>query len=155
MLQSCLLRKDFDFRRNSRPTVPLYADRRELLSFRNFFNSLPACRKRFFDTLNRSPETLFPESGSLFKSCEFPTKHLNFFRSSSRICHSEERRIIPPVSPCVILRNEVTKNLYSPMSGRSNIFHINLSPLPRIFHFFIRFWNVFISKSYKNTDQND
>ena len=25
------------------------------------------------------------------KSCEFPTKLLNFFRSSSRICHSEER----------------------------------------------------------------
>ena len=51
MLKSCLLRKDFDFRRNSRPTVPLYADRRELLGFRNFFHSLPACRKGFFDTL--------------------------------------------------------------------------------------------------------
>ena len=51
LLQSCLLRKDFDFHRNSRPTVPLYADRRELLGFRNFFNSLPVCRKWFFDTL--------------------------------------------------------------------------------------------------------
>ena len=52
-MRSCLLRKDFDFRRNSRPTVPLYADRREFLGFRNFFNSLPACRKGFFDTLRR------------------------------------------------------------------------------------------------------
>ena len=48
MLKFCLLRKDFDFHRNSRPTVPLYADRRELLGFRNFFYSLPACRKGFF-----------------------------------------------------------------------------------------------------------
>ena len=39
-LKSCLLRKDFDFHRNSRPTVPMYADRRELLGFRNFFSSL-------------------------------------------------------------------------------------------------------------------
>ena len=51
MQKSCLLRKDFDFRRNSRPTVPMYADRRELLGFRDFFSSLPACRKGFFDTL--------------------------------------------------------------------------------------------------------
>ena len=52
MLKSCLLRKNFDFRRNSRPTVPLYADRRELLGFRKFFNSLPACRKGFFNALS-------------------------------------------------------------------------------------------------------
>ena len=37
MLQSCLLRKDFDFRRNSHSTVSLYADRHELLGFRDFF----------------------------------------------------------------------------------------------------------------------
>ena len=58
MQKSCLLRKDFDFRRNSRPTVPLYADRRELLGFRNFFNSLPACRKGFFDTLFYSIQSM-------------------------------------------------------------------------------------------------
>ncbi len=32
----CLLRKDFDLLRNSRPTVPTYADGRELLVFRTF-----------------------------------------------------------------------------------------------------------------------
>ena len=32
----CLLRKVFDFLRNSRPTVPMYADGRELLVFRTF-----------------------------------------------------------------------------------------------------------------------
>ena len=51
LLKSCLLRKNFDFHRNSRPTVLMYADRHELLGFRNFFNSLLACRKGFFDTL--------------------------------------------------------------------------------------------------------
>ena len=56
--QFCLLRKDFDFRRNSRPTVPLYADRRELLGFRDFFSSLPACRKGFFDTLRSCCKTI-------------------------------------------------------------------------------------------------
>ena len=59
MLRSCLLRKDFDFHRNSRPTVPLYADRRELLGFRNFFNSLPVCRKGFFDSLKRQEDFSF------------------------------------------------------------------------------------------------
>ena len=31
-----LLRKNFDLLRNSRPTVPMYADGRELLVFRTF-----------------------------------------------------------------------------------------------------------------------
>ncbi len=31
-----LFRKDFDLLRNSRPTVPMYADGRELLVFRTF-----------------------------------------------------------------------------------------------------------------------
>ena len=34
-----LLRKDFDLLRNSRPTVPMYADERELLVFRTFSQS--------------------------------------------------------------------------------------------------------------------
>ena len=32
---------------------------------------------------------------------------------------------------------------FSYKTGSGNIFHINLSPLSRIFHLFIRFWNVF------------
>ena len=32
---------------------------------------------------------------------------------------------------------------FSHKAGRRNIFHINLSPLPGIFHLFIWFWNVF------------
>ena len=50
-LKTSLLRKNFDLLRNSRPTVPMYADERELLVFRTFFCSLAACRKEFFDTL--------------------------------------------------------------------------------------------------------
>ena len=60
MLQSCLLRKDFDFLRNSRPTVPLYADRRELLGFRTF---LTVCQRAEnpFGTLKRCvPKTDAP-----------------------------------------------------------------------------------------------
>ena len=45
-----LLRKNFDLLRNSRPTVPMYADGRKLLVFRTFC-SLSACRKGLFDTL--------------------------------------------------------------------------------------------------------
>ena len=36
-LKTSLLRKDFDLLRNSRPTVPMYADERELLVFRTLF----------------------------------------------------------------------------------------------------------------------
>ena len=32
---------------------------------------------------------------------------------------------------------------FSHKAGSGNIFHVNLSPLSRIFHLFIRFWNVF------------
>ena len=38
-LKTSLLRKDFDLLRNSRPTVPMYADGRELLVFRTFSQS--------------------------------------------------------------------------------------------------------------------
>ena len=38
-LKTSLLRKDFDLLRNSRPTVPMYADERELLVFRTFSQS--------------------------------------------------------------------------------------------------------------------
>ena len=49
-LKTSLLRKDFDLLRNSRPTVPMYADERELLVFRTFLQS-GSVPKRFFDTL--------------------------------------------------------------------------------------------------------
>ena len=39
-LKTGLLRKDFDLLRNSRPTVPMYADGRELLVFRTFSQSV-------------------------------------------------------------------------------------------------------------------
>ena len=38
-LKTSLLRKDFDLLRNSRPTVPMYADGRELLVLRTFSQS--------------------------------------------------------------------------------------------------------------------
>ena len=50
-LKTGLLRKNFDLLRNSRPTVPMYADGRELLVFRTFSQS-GSVPKRFFDTLN-------------------------------------------------------------------------------------------------------
>ena len=39
-MKNSLLRKDFDLLRNSRPTVPMYADERELLVFRTFSQSV-------------------------------------------------------------------------------------------------------------------
>ena len=45
--KSCLLRKDFDLLRNSRPTVPMYADGRELLVFRTFLQSASVSKKIF------------------------------------------------------------------------------------------------------------
>ena len=86
MQKSCLLRKDFDFRRNSRPTVPLYADRRELLGFRDFFNSLPACRKWFFDTL-RSLQAQTPET-ILFQSLRRPTSRNNRKNCASEVANA-------------------------------------------------------------------
>ena len=66
-LKTSLLRKDFDLLRNSRPTVPMYADGRELLVFRTFSQSVsvPPLRhaalvkkvqKDFFDNLRHRPE---------------------------------------------------------------------------------------------------
>ena len=49
-------RKYFDLLRNSHSTVPVYADKCELLVFGAFFNSLPACRKGFFGTQKMTPE---------------------------------------------------------------------------------------------------
>ena len=54
-LKTSLLRKDFDLLRNSRPTVPMYADGRELLVFRTFY-SLAACRKGFSTRCNPAGE---------------------------------------------------------------------------------------------------
>ena len=46
-LKTSLLRKDFDLLRNSRPTVPMYADERELLVFRTFFAVWQRAEKSF------------------------------------------------------------------------------------------------------------
>ena len=46
-LKTSLLRKDFDLLRNSRPTVPMYADERELLVFRTFFAVCQRAEKSF------------------------------------------------------------------------------------------------------------
>ena len=42
-----MLRKDFDFLRNSRPNVPMYADGRELLVFRTFLQSVSVSKRVF------------------------------------------------------------------------------------------------------------
>ena len=42
-----LLCKDFDLLRNSRPTVPMYADERELLVFRTFLQSVSVPKRVF------------------------------------------------------------------------------------------------------------
>ena len=46
-LKTSLLRKDFDLLRNSRPTVPMYADGRELLVFRTFSQSVSVPKRVF------------------------------------------------------------------------------------------------------------
>ena len=46
-LKTGLLRKDFDLLRNSRPTVPMYADERELLVFRTFSQSVSVSKRVF------------------------------------------------------------------------------------------------------------
>ena len=46
-LKTGLLRKDFDLLRNSRPTVPMYADERELLVFRTFSQSVSVPKRVF------------------------------------------------------------------------------------------------------------
>ncbi len=44
-MKNSLLRKDFDLLRNSRSTVPMYADERELLAFRTFSQSVSVAGK--------------------------------------------------------------------------------------------------------------
>ena len=46
-LKTSLLRKNFDLLRNSRPTVPMYADERELLVFRTFSQSVSVPKRAF------------------------------------------------------------------------------------------------------------
>ena len=46
-LKTGLLRKDFDLLCNSRPTVPMYADERELLVFRTFSQSFSVPKRVF------------------------------------------------------------------------------------------------------------
>ena len=46
-LKTSLLRKNFDLLRNSRPTVPMYADGRELLVFRTFSQSVSVPKRVF------------------------------------------------------------------------------------------------------------
>ena len=55
--KKCLLRKDFDLLRNSRPTVPMYADGRELLAFRTFWQSV-SVPKRVFRHAEKTPNAL-------------------------------------------------------------------------------------------------
>ena len=57
-MKTSLLRRDFDFLRNSRPTVPMYADERELLVFRTFSQS-GSVPKSFFDTLTAAYAAVF------------------------------------------------------------------------------------------------
>ena len=46
-LRKSLLRKNFDLLRNSRPTVLVYADGRELLVFRTFLQSVSVSKRVF------------------------------------------------------------------------------------------------------------
>ena len=48
IVKNSLLRKDFDLHHNSRPTVPSYADGRELLVFRTFLQSASVSKKVFW-----------------------------------------------------------------------------------------------------------
>ena len=51
--------KRFDFLCRLRLTVPSYADRRSLLRLWGFLDRLPACQKRFFDTLKNGSRRSF------------------------------------------------------------------------------------------------
>ena len=55
-LKTSLLRKDFDLLRNSRPTVPMYADERELLVFRTFSQSVSVPKRVFRHAAKRAAE---------------------------------------------------------------------------------------------------
>ena len=55
-LKTSLLRNDFDLLRNSRPTVPMYADERELLVFRTFSQSVSVPKKVFRHAVRRQWE---------------------------------------------------------------------------------------------------
>ena len=71
-LKTSLLRKDFDLLRNSRPSVPMYADGRELLVFQTFSQSA-SVPKRIF----RHAETPagFPD-GRLFSAFLTKIEHM-------------------------------------------------------------------------------
>ena len=59
-----LLRKNFDLLRNSRPTVPVYADGRELLVFRTFLQSVSVPKRVF-----RHAAGCFKKAARVFSSC--------------------------------------------------------------------------------------
>lgn len=64
----------------------------------------------------------------------------------ARVCTLLLERLEIPES--AVLVNEGILIVFLPGSfshkaGSGNLFHINLSPVSRIFHLFIRFWNVF------------
>ena len=72
-----MLRKDFDLLRNSRSTVPMYADERELLAFRTFSQS-GSVPKKLFDTLQKTGMRrflcyLFKYSSQTFRACSATT----------------------------------------------------------------------------------
>ena len=68
-LKTSLLRKDFDLLRNSRPTVPMYADERELLVFRTFSQSV-SVPKKVFDSL--TPQAKRPAASDCQKTTQPP-----------------------------------------------------------------------------------
>ena len=55
-LKTSLLCKDFDLLRNSRPTVPMYADEREFLVFRTFSQSVSVPKRVFRHAAKRAAE---------------------------------------------------------------------------------------------------
>ena len=76
----------------------MYADRRELLGFRDFFSSLPACRKGFFDTQKRartSVRALFcvyvhnTLAVVWIDTSKISASYISMI--SAAFCHSEER----------------------------------------------------------------
>ena len=59
-LITSLLCKDFDLLRNSRSTVPMYADERELLAFRTFSQSVSVPKRVFRHADRHLPQKQVP-----------------------------------------------------------------------------------------------
>ena len=73
-LKNSLFGKDFDLLRNSRPTVPMYADERELLVFRTFSQSVSVPKRVCRHAVRR--QWKFPIAAAFFdiqkiRACKF------------------------------------------------------------------------------------